>query len=200
MLLLTFRFQYLSTFNLLSFLMEPLRWQTEKLRRNVDGVSELCCTVPDLQYTDATKCYDSYRRKSRKRWTLQGTNDNTILFTSHTSPVSVFLHQREIKYTVGGQHRPFRWQHILVFSWGCRCHHVHRKQDLHEHKNLVLVYISCDSSQRKFILILIKYGPWQKNWVLVWMNYNPSQKNPTLLHIIRQEICISINQLQFTTE
>lgn len=144
MLLLIFKFQHLSMFNLLSLLMEPW-WQPEELRRNVVGVSELCCTVPDLQYTDATKRYDSYRRKSRKMWTLQGTKDNSILFTSHTSPVSVFLHQHGIKYTVGGQHRPFQWQHIPVFSWGCRCHHVRRKQDLHEKKYLILVYISCDS-------------------------------------------------------
>jgi hypothetical protein len=159
------------------------------------------CVVLQRIYNNAVKCYDTCRRESRKRWTLQGTKGKSILFTSHIWPVSVFLHQHKIKHVVGEQHRPFRWQHIHVFSWGCRCHHAHRKQDLYEQKNLVLVYISYDSSQKirilvcmgsiRKILVVGSRNCHEKNWfyyawtmqnrTLMYVNYDPSQKTPLLV-------------------
>jgi hypothetical protein len=141
------------------------------------------CVVLQRIYNNAVKCYDTCRRESRKRWTLQGTKGKSILFTSHISPVSVFLHQHKTKRVGGEQHRPFRWQHIHVFSWGCRCHHVHRKQDLYEQKNLVLVYISHDSSQNNLVLVYMNYDPSQNNLVLVCMNCDLRQRIVVLVCI-----------------
>lgn len=64
----------------------------------------------------------------------------------------------------------------LVFSWGYRCHHVRRKQDLHQQKNVVLMHIVCGSSQRNLLLQIESFGSSQRN-MSARINYISSQKN-----------------------
>ena len=63
-----------------------------------------------------------------------------------------------------------------VFSWGYRCHHVRRKQDLHQQKNVVLMHIDCGSSERNLSLENMSFGSSQSN-ISASINCFSSQKN-----------------------